>query len=161
MTTETLTLEVALPSKRFPDKYASAKSSDGRWFDAPIGMLDGLRNAVKRPTSFVVNQTPKGYWQIEGYAPQLGGNPPSSGYNTPQVHPIVPIAVTAPPTPVPGAQLQPHGIGREEGMYAMAIIGKAFQGTGNLPDVKTQTDLICKAVIAWRNANAELQATPF
>ena len=156
METRTITIDYAGPGKRNP-AYGKVKAFEvdeagkSLWFDCSLDIAGKLHQLKGKQVQVLVEQTPKGYWQIKGFpnAMQMGGQqyaPASVG----QAASVV-VANIAPP----------QGIGREEGMFAMAVIGKAFQGTMNIPGEGALTDLIVNSVNAWRKAEARVKAGNF
>ena len=149
METRTITIDYAGPGKKNP-AYGKVKSGED-WFDCSLDMANQLYKHKGKQVQVLVEQTPKGYWQIKGFptAAQMGGmqfemarGPVSAGQAV--------ASVTASIAP-------PQGIGREEGMFAMAVIGKAFQGLGTIPAQQVLADAVYHAVLAWRDAELSLK----
>src|SRR3990167_5126010 len=145
METRTIMIDYAGPGKKNP-AYGKVKSGED-WFDCSLDIANQLYKHKGKQVQVLVEQTPKGYWQIKGFpnAMQMGGQqyaPASVG----QAASVV-VANIAPP----------QGIGREEGMFAMAVIGKAFQGLGTIPAQQVLADAVYHAVLAWRDAELSLK----
>ncbi len=148
-----------------PPRDPSWKS--GRVFDAS-GIVysiakDNLAMVPRGPCNVLV-EPPQGqnakYWRIVGLngqpfqqqAPQAPYAPAQQPYQqVAAAIPQLPQAPVAVPQPVP----QPQPNDKDVGMFVMAILGKAFEGTGTVPDVASLTSMVANCRQAFINGMKE------